>query len=168
MNDVSLLEMLNAREIRSTTQRHLVYQYKQPLICFTLNIPGPVKILPRISEAFEQGCKRIEATLKEQDISYYCRLKTKEKTGYEAFYTSDSMPHRLKTLMISIEEKDEIGRLFDIEVLDTKGEKVSREDLGFPSRSCLLCQKAAHVCWHSHSHSAEELLNQIQRILERI
>ena len=47
-NSVALLEMLNAREMRSVLQKQLLQQYRKPLICLTLNIPGPVKLLPGV------------------------------------------------------------------------------------------------------------------------
>ena len=44
MEEVSLQEMLAAREHRSALQTRLLQQYKKSLISFTLNIPGPVKV----------------------------------------------------------------------------------------------------------------------------
>ena len=53
-NSVALLEMLNAREMRSVLQKQLLQQYRKPLICLTLNIPGPVKLLPGVPEALAE------------------------------------------------------------------------------------------------------------------
>ena len=39
-NEVSLLEMLDARERRVEHQQALLAQYHKPLICFTMNIAG--------------------------------------------------------------------------------------------------------------------------------
>ena len=41
--EVSLMEMLDARERRARRQRELLEQYRQTLLCFTMNIAGPVK-----------------------------------------------------------------------------------------------------------------------------
>lgn len=165
MKDVSLLEMLNAREARCYTQRRLLDQYKKTMICFTLNIPGPVKILPGIPSAYYDGCQRIEAVLN-RDLVLILHLETvKEKTGYEAYYCVDASPEFVKERMIALEDSDSLGRLFDIDVLRTDGTKVSREELGFPPRSCLLCGEPAHACSRSRTHSVEELVAHIQKIL---
>ena len=42
--EVSLREMLAARERRCYLQTQLLHRYKKSLISFTLNIPGPVKV----------------------------------------------------------------------------------------------------------------------------
>lgn len=165
MEHVSLLEMLNAREMRSHLQQRLLQLYKQPLICLTLNIPGPVKVLPGVPAAFQTACARIERQLNERQIAV-CHLETvKEKTGCEAFYSVDAAPETVKALMIALEDQDRLGRLFDIDVLRQDGTKVSREELYLPARRCLLCDEPAHVCSRSRKHSVEELVTEITKIL---
>lgn len=165
MNHVSLLEMLNAREMRSHLQKRLLMSYKKPLICLTLNIPGPVKVLPGIPSAFRTACERIESRLNEQLVMITHFETVKEKTGYEAFYSVDAAPEFVKELMISLEDQDRLGRLFDIDVLRPDGTKVSREELNLPARRCLLCEEAAHACSRSRKHSVEELVEEITTIL---
>ncbi len=41
--EVSLLQMLDAREKRAQRQNELLTQYQKPLLCFTMNIAGPIK-----------------------------------------------------------------------------------------------------------------------------
>ncbi len=165
MNDVSLLEMLNARELRCQLQQHLLQKYKKTLICLTLNIPGPVKVLPGVPAAYATGCRRIEESLKKSLVPI-CHLETlKEKTGYEAFYCVDASPEFIKEQMIAIEDQDELGRLYDIDVLRQDGSKVSREELGLDARKCLLCDNPAHVCSRSRTHSVTELVARIGDIL---
>ena len=65
MEEVSLQEMLAAREHRVALQTRLLQQYKKSLISFTLNIPGPVKVPDGVPQAFATGCRRIEALLKD-------------------------------------------------------------------------------------------------------
>lgn len=165
MNDVSLLEMLNAREIRCQLQQRFLHKYKKPLICLTLNIPGPVKILPGVPDAYAAGCRRIEDRLSSSLVTVLHMETLKEKTGYEAFYSVDASPDFIKGQMILLEDQDELGRLFDIDVLRADGTKVSREELGFPPRRCLLCDGPAHACSRSRTHSVEELVARITVIL---
>lgn len=165
MNDVSLLEMMNAREMRCRLQQQILQLYKKPLICLTLNIPGPVKVLPGVPKAYDTACQRIEKLLKERLIMVSHMETIKEKTGYEAFYSIDASPEFAKELMMGLEDSDRLGRLFDIDVLRTDGSKVSREELGFLPRRCLLCDEPAHVCSRSRRHSVEELIREISSIL---
>ena len=39
--DVTVLDMMNARDRRAEKQRELLGSYGQTLLCFTMNIPGP-------------------------------------------------------------------------------------------------------------------------------
>lgn len=168
MEEVSLQEMLAARERRCYLQTNLLSQYKKSLISFTLNIPGPVKVLPGVPDAFATGCQRIETLLKERLVLIQHMETIKEKTGYEAFYNVDANPDFIKELMVSLEDQDRVGRIFDIDVLRTDGSKVSREDLGFSPRSCLLCSQPAHVCSRSRRHSVAELTAEIESILKTL
>lgn len=54
MEEVSLQEMLAARERRCYLQTQLLHQYKKSLISFTLNIPGPVKVLTDVRSICER------------------------------------------------------------------------------------------------------------------
>ena len=55
MQEVTLAQMLDAREARVQAQRLLLEQYACPIVCFTMNIPGPVKDSPLIRRGFEAG-----------------------------------------------------------------------------------------------------------------
>jgi holo-ACP synthase CitX len=41
----------------------------------------------------------------------------------------------------------------------------SREDIGLPPRKCLLCDRPARICMRERTHSTEELLQEIERIV---
>ena len=60
-----------------------------------------------------------------------------------------------------------LGRLFDIDVLDAGGKKLSREGLGLPPRKCLLCEQPAHACARSRTHTVMELTERIESILRK-
>lgn len=163
--EVSLTEMLDAREKRCMLQKHLLNTCQTPLICLTLNIPGPVKVLPGVPKTFDTACSRIRAALKASAVNILHTEIIKEKTGYEAFFSADASPELLKELMIPLEDQDRLGRLFDIDVLRLDGQKVSREELSHAPRRCLLCSEPAHVCSRSRRHSVPELTAEINRIL---
>lgn len=167
LEEAALEDMLAARERRAYLQQAMIKEYAQPLICLTLNIPGPVKVLPLVPEAFEEGCRRVESSLSALGLAFQARKQIREKTGYEAIYSAAADPLVLKKAMIGIEDQDRLGRLFDLDVLAVDGTKISREDLKEAPRTCLLCGKPAHICSRSRSHSVKELTCEIKRILEK-
>ena len=50
---VTLAEMLDARERRAFRQQELLARYQMPMVCFTMNIPGPVKNNSLCRQGFE-------------------------------------------------------------------------------------------------------------------
>lgn len=163
---VALPDMLEARERRVRIQEQLLAARGLPLISFTMNIPGPVKLLPHVEAAFEDGLKAVEQALSARKIPLACRETVREKTGPEAFFCAAALPETLKEIAVEIEDRDAVGRLYDLDVIRPDGSKVSREDLSLPVRKCLLCGEPAHACARSRRHSVEELTKEIGRILE--
>lgn len=153
--EVTLQEILAAREHRAAKQQALLEQYKKPLVCFTMNIPGPEKYNRDISLGFSVGNWLLRDALSGRNILY--RQPCRENTGCEAYYVVDMPALELKKLAVELEDIDPIGRLYDMDVLDTDGKKLSREDLGLPRRKCLLCEKDAAVCARSRAHNLEKL-----------
>lgn len=148
-------EILDAREQRAQKQAQLLGTYQKPLVCFTMNIPGPVKLDRDILIGFYVGNWLFRRTLTGQPILY--KELCKKSTGCEGYYVVDMPVRELKILAMEIEDTHPIGRLFDIDVFDTDGNKLDRESLGAPKRKCLLCDKDAAVCARSRAHSLEQL-----------
>ncbi|MFR5602247.1 MAG: citrate lyase holo-[acyl-carrier protein] synthase [Lachnospiraceae bacterium] len=166
-NHVSLAQMLAAREHRAAIQSNILSQHRLPLVCFTLNIPGPVKVLPLVPDAFNAGIRQILHALEAQGMAVVCQKEIREITGYEAFLAVDGDGLSIKKLMTGLEDCSQLGRLFDIDVLLPDGQKLSREDIQMPPRTCLLCSENAHVCSRSRAHTVEQLTERITQILEK-
>ncbi|MDI9506700.1 MAG: citrate lyase holo-[acyl-carrier protein] synthase [Clostridiales bacterium] len=155
---VDVNAMLAAREERARLQKALLRRFSKPLICFTLNIPGPLKSDPEICRAFHRGVKllRNRFTILHEALSLL-------DTGCEAIFVVEGDPVRLKIQCMAIEEADETGRLYDLDVLDNEGRKLDRPH----PRTCLICCKPAHECARSRAHSIEELFRRCMDILRR-
>ena len=162
--EVTLQEILDARENRASRQSELLQQYGKPLLCFTMNIPGPVKNSPLISRGFSLGLSMLQAQLTGQAILHF--EEARPATGCQAFYVVDLPALELKRLAAQLEDSAPIGRLFDMDVLDADGRKIDREALGLPQRSCLLCGNPARICGRSRAHSVEELQAKTQALLQ--
>lgn len=165
---VELNEMLKGRETRVALQRQILeFCPASSLICFTLNIAGPVKVSALISEAFYAGCEEIEEALGMAGLPAESRIE-EHPYGYEAYYViseAEQSAEDIKRLMCLVEEEHELGRLFDIDVLRSDGSKVSRTELGMGERRCLICEKAAAVCASTRAHTVGELQSRISEMI---
>lgn len=165
MTPVILADMLDARERRVQRQRELLAQYHAPLICFTMNIAGPVKDSPLIRRGFSHGGELLRRIFLREKLRPLHTETVCAPTGCEGFYVLDAEPLFLKSLTGEIEDHTPLGRLFDMDVLDRNGEKIDREVLGLPSRRCLLCGEDAKACARSRAHTVAELQTVTKRML---
>ncbi len=146
---VPLQEVLQAREDRAAKQRTLLDRFGRPLISFTMNIAGPIKDTPLIRFAFRAGLCRLRGALGEPvhgETAF-------PRAGPAALLVYDRPAAELKALCLAIEEEREIGRLYDMDVLDTDGKKLSRPQ----ERTCLLCGGPAGPCARSRAHGLPSL-----------
>ena len=121
MKNMLLLELLNAREARAAQQQSLLEKYHCPVVCFTMNIAGPVKTSGLIRRAFDAGLAALEDALKAYPI--HSREILHEITGDEAIFSVEAEASALKAACTAIEEASPMGRLFDMDVLDAAGRK---------------------------------------------
>lgn len=155
---VTLPRMLDARERRQAVQQQLLSSYNRPLISFTLNIVGPVKVFPLAVRTFEEGLRLIHTQCSAWRLPVMEEKRIEDITGYEAFLVMDADARKVKEILCRLEERTSLGRLFDLDVIQTDGTKVSREDFQMPPRKCLICSQDAFVCSRSRTHSVDELL----------
>lgn len=159
MSEVTLQDILLAREQRVQMQQQLLAQYKRPLVCFTMNIAGPVKTSPLIARGFREGLRRLQPYLRPKDV--LAREVLHRNTGYEAYFAMNMDARNLKAICAKIEEATPLGRLFDMDVLDIDGHKLERQG----QRGCIVCGAPGRGCAASRAHSVEELQAATNRIL---
>ena len=164
--EASLEEILDGRERRGEIQRELLTRKGASLVSFTLNIPGPVKVFPFAIWLFETGDRLIRQMVKEEQGEILQSREKRENMGLEGFYLLDLAPEKVKRNLSIAEENHPLGRLFDFDVLDRWGRKVSRQELGFPERKCLICGGPAFLCSRSRKHSAKEVFDREIRMME--
>jgi len=159
--EVSLQDILNAREARVRQQQSLLAEYRAPLLCFTMNIAGPVKTSPLIERGFRAGLEVLDTRLLQEQLLFReCRILP---TGCEAYYAVAMPAAALKSLCADIEETHPLGRLFDMDVIDTDGTKLERKK----QRGCIVCGAAGRVCAASRAHTAEQLQAVTSQMLSR-
>ena len=84
--EITLHDILEAREARVQLQQQLLKSHQCTLICFTMNIAGPIKNTPLIQRGFRAGMEALEAqlpTVRHQT----CNVS---KTGCTAMYAIEA------------------------------------------------------------------------------
>ena len=165
--EVTLAEVLEARERRVNRQRELLERYGGPLISFTMNIAGPVKDTPLIWRAFDAGCGELRAGLERSGVPVLHWQEERAVTGCQLYCAVSGEPRAVKRICTAIEDASELGRLFDMDVLTAEGEKLDRETVGGGDRTCIVCGAPGRGCASRRIHSVPELQNATRRIMER-
>lgn len=162
--EVTLQQMLDARERRAWRQMELSRTWGLPLVSYTMNIPGPIKTSPIINRGFTAGRKALEHRLPQRAVA--AQEVIHSETGWEALYVVDMPPLELKKITTALEDSHPLGRLFDMDVLDGALNKLDRESVGGGSRNCLICGAPGKACASRRAHSVEQLQERTQTLLK--
>ena len=160
--EVTLQQILEARDSRAKLQQRLQQQFHCPVVCFTMNIPGPVKNTPLIRRAFGYGLQILEGQL--PGILHKEILDA--STGCEAMYAVDEDALQLKRICTAIEDSTPLGRLFDMDVLDVRGNRLDRSLVNGNSRDCIVCGAPGRGCASRRLHTLDELQAAVGKIME--
>lgn len=158
---VELEDMLACRERRAENQRKLLEKYHTPIISFTLNIPGKIKTSKKLRALFDKGLNQIHLTLASLHVEILAENVVHANTGDECLMTIEGNPKIIKEKMTALEESCPVNRLFDIDVIDEHGNKLSRK----VPRKCLICNQQAQICSRSRKHSITELTEKIKTLV---
>ena len=162
--EITLEDLLESRDRRAERQRLLLGQYPgKTLLCLTVIMPGKVKrnlhslvvagaALSAVAARFGDEAAKVET----YDLP----------TGYEAYLIVSRSVEDAKREACNIEDTHPLGRLFDMDVIQPDGTPMSRDAVGLPQRSCLLCGNPARYCMRNRTHSTEELLERIDTLVK--
>lgn len=158
---ITLEQLLDSRDRRVQHQNELLSAFPGcSLICLTVQLPGPVK---RSRESLVVGGAGLAALLGVfGSVLRHAQVRDLE-TGYEAFLLVPLPALEVKKRCCRIEDEHPLGRLMDIDVLPGP---ISRADIGLEPRCCLLCDNEARYCMRAHTHTTEELLAKIAKMVE--
>lgn len=159
--NVNLEDMLNWREERVNIQNIFLSQYHCPVISFCMNIPGPIKTNEDILTAFISGKECLLDELSTLPACILNHIEVHKKTGDELILSVDYPAEKIKELTTRIEETHPLGRLFDMDVIDRNGQKLSRNTW----RKCIICGCQAQECARSKRHSIAEMQSCIQKMI---
>ncbi len=159
VREVTLAEILNARDERCEMQSRILSEYHSTLLSFTMNIAGPVKNTPLIERAFEYGLAELFARLPSEKILF--KHIHDDSCGNFAIIALGLAPEKIKSICVDIEEATPLGRLFDMDVLTPSGEKLERRN----QRSCIVCGKPGRECSAGRLHPVEQIVTVTNNII---
>jgi len=161
--EITLDALLQSRDNRHQLQQELLSQHPDgTLVCLTVVMPGSVKRNLYSVVTAQAALTALLDRLGDHITTARARDLT---TGYEAYLISDLPALEAKRVTCEIEDSHPLGRLFDIDVIDSNGMPISRQTVGGEPRRCLLCDHEARWCMRNHSHSQEELMEQIKTMV---
>lgn len=155
--EITLEQVLLARDRRVQRQQALHRQYGGTLLSFTMNIAGPVKDTPLVRLAFQAGLAALDRDLG----APVHRESVAAPTGPEALLVYHRPAGAVKDLCLRLEEQAPVGRLYDLDVLSPGGEKLSRPQ----ARRCLICGGPVTVCSRSRAHGLAAIQAKTEDIL---
>lgn len=164
---VSLEEILLARDKRAARQHHILACYRLPLISLTLVAPGAVKNSPVWQRVADYARQTIMAHCQRQGWACVWDNAVDSPSGPEWMAAVRAPGRKLKQTLLLLEDQHPLGRLWDIDVIDSDGRAISRRALGTAPRQCLICSEEAHVCARTRRHTPDLLLEEIAKRIER-
>ncbi|MDL2327420.1 citrate lyase holo-[acyl-carrier protein] synthase [Ruminococcaceae bacterium OttesenSCG-928-A11] len=164
---VSLEAVLDERERRARRQTALLRQHGRTLISLTMNLAGPVKTGPLPDACFDSGVAAVRDKAGQSGFGILHFEETESPAGRAAFFVVDAPALAVKRLACAIEGEHPAGRLLDIDVLDTDGEKLTRRQVGEGPRRCLVCHQPAAQCARSRAHGLDAVMAETEKLLRR-
>lgn len=159
--EVTLSEMQERMELRAARQREILAEFHCPVISFSMNIPGSIKTNEAVRSAFDCGTDSLLHELSLRGFNIGLSEEYHGVTGDELFVSADAPAEELKSIAVHIEETRPLGRLYDIDVININGEKISRPC----SRECPVCGRRAQECARSRTHTFKELQDAVEDLL---
>ncbi len=154
---VTLSQILGSRDRRAAREKELLRLFPGcSLVCLTVIPPGSEKRSKLSVAVGSEGVRAVSAAFGEHIV--FADTQDLE-TGFEHYAVVDMDPLAAKRRAIAVEEEHPLGRLMDIDVMGEDGIPLERASSGAPPRRCLICDKPAHECMRSRTHTPEELLS---------
>lgn len=164
--DVTLDELLQSRDNRHQRHLELLAQYPDAtLVSVTMVMPGPVK-----SNAISLAlADKAEAFLQQNQFLQICFLERRDlHTGSEIYFVSRLPLLETKRLCCLIEDRYPLGRLWDFDVIRPDSTPLSRTEIGFEPRRCIICENEPSItCIRARRHTKPDLYARVEQIFNQ-
>lgn len=153
-------EILHAREVRLYRVKEWLNHFQKPIIVVKSNTPGRDKNMKEAYHLVSLYEKELQAARIISQAYFY-----ESSDGPYAVGIVESIEaNQAKKTCMEIEESTGFGRLVDLDVYQSPHSSISRTDLGYPSRPCLLCERPSHECSRAQRHSSSAIQEEYLRI----
>lgn len=152
--------MLDARERRAAAQSAMLASADETccLVSLSLNIAGDVKRTAKTRLLFDRGLSAFgQLSFSERE-----RRVSDARTGTEALILLNADAKEVKAALERLEDAFPAARLYDFDVLNAQGEKLSRS----VPRSCLICGGPVSVCARSRAHGLDAVKAATEALLD--
>ena len=159
MRKYTVEELLEAREERVDLINQLLKRYNTPLLVMRVNFPGLQKT-NEMTLSIIQDMSTLICTILGDKVCFKSLQQGAEGPVFLAAVEKDVLT--LKRAAVDLEEKHILGRCLDLDVYDSLGRSISRQELGYPRRKCYLCEDYAQHCVRARRHSEREVIGYIE------
>lgn len=167
MRQVSLQDVLDAKERRASVQAELRNKHAAALASITVNCPGRMKYTPDTVELLYQALDVFRRAVAARGLNILEERIFHPPTGPEAVLAVAGDHEALKTAGLELEEQLPYGRLLDIDVFSADGRLITRQDRAAAPRTCFICEQPAAACVRAQAHPVPELAAAFQARLDQ-
>lgn len=118
----------------------------KPIITLNLNIKG----MHKDKDEFETLYYKAKMFLDNYKLIY------EEEDNYSAIYLAKTDASTEKKKFVHLEEEHDFMRFVDIDVIDTDLKPISRTELGYAKRTCIVCGGDRFTCMREERHTQED------------
>jgi holo-ACP synthase CitX len=165
MDNAKTNAILNEKEARWHRVIQLSNEWEKPVIVGSVVMPGPDKNAPCAEVIFRELVEALEQLSKVWPPLHREVLRGTPGPAV-ILVLAQGDARLLKRAAVGIEESNVMGRLFDIDVYNEDGRPVSRTELGFSDRRCLVCGGPVSECRRSAKHTLNEVVGKIEEIIK--
>lgn len=161
-------EILDAKEKRWHKRQFLSSQYKSTIITITVCLPITFRIGKDMDQLFFMMYDKVCDFLSKKNIVVVHSEVCVSADGYEAYLVV--LPEEVYVKKACIEAENELvfGRILDMDVMNKNGVQIGRAELCIPPRKCFVCDLPAALCISQKRHTAAEVVNSINLLMQRI
>ncbi len=167
--EITLEQLLVARDARAGYIQTLQQRFPGACVAvLTVIAPGAVKRSPETIRLFDAGIRAIGRVIAKNELVPRVFEAHEKDTGDEAYLVVKTDASFLKMELCKLEESAPYGRLWDMDVVKPNGKLISREEIGFDERKCIVCGKAGRACYSRKLHTSEEVQAAYQKIMRSL
>ena len=167
--EITLEQLLAARDARAAYIQTLQKRFPGACVAvLTVVSPGHVKRSPETIRLFDAGIRAIGRVIAKNELVPRVFEAHEKDTGDEAYLVVKTDASFLKMELCKLEESAPYGRLWDMDVVKPNGKHISREEIGFDERRCIVCGKAGRACYSRKLHSADEVRAAVEKLMRTL